>query len=243
MTQYDIEFRFRDEAQSYVKQLMYHLEAKFHLGLFTDPHPISHVALAGPFMTRTENPNDEKKLVTDFITLCAKTPLCSYEINSYAFSDTTRSVCIRIDPGQDMLAFEINLLQALAPFNTQEKKESTEPYVFHATIARNVNLQKYGLIKKHAEQIKPLHFKHYVIRITVTKENKFLCEYDFLTRSVLTQKEALDKKLEFTDRSLYHQFLNKKYNPDDRLTEKPVIPDEIFARPVWTKITDSLKKI
>ena len=243
MTQYDIEFRFRDEAQSYVKQLMYHLEAKFHLGLFTDPHPIAHVALAGPFMTRTENPDDEKKLVTDFITLCAKTPLSSYEINSYAFSDTTRSVCIRIDPGQDMLAFEINLLQALAPFNTQEKKESTEPYVFHATIARKVNLQKYGLIKKHAEQIKPLHFKHYIIRITVTKEHKFLCEYDFLTRSVLTQKEALDKKLEFTDRSLYHQFLNKKYNPDDRLTEKPVIPDEIFARPVWTKITDSLKKI
>ena len=243
MTRYDIEFRFRDEAQSYVKKMMYHLEAKFHLGIFNEIHPVAHVALAGPLITRTENPEDEKKLVTDFITLCAKTPLCSFEINSYAFSDPTRSVCIRIDPDEHMLAFEINLLQALAPFIKQEKEESTEPYVFHATIARNVNQQKYGLIKMHTAQMKTLHFKHYVIRVTVTKEDKFLCEYDFLTRSVLTQKEALDKKLEFTDRSLYHQFLNKKYNPDDRLKEVPKIPDEIFTRPVWTKITDSLKKI
>ena len=243
MTQYNIEFRFRDEAQSYVKQLMYHLESKFHLGLFKDTHPVPHVALAGPLIIQNEQPDDEKKLVTDFITLCSKTPFCSFEINSYAFSDATRTVCIRIDPGDKMNAFEINLLQAFESYSSQEKEKSNEPYVFHATIVRNVNPQKYELIKKHAEQIKPLHFKHYVIRVTVTKEHKFLCEYDFLTRSVLTQKDALDKKQEFTDRTLYHQFLNKKFNPDDRMNEIPIIPDEIFARPVWSKITDSLKKI
>jgi hypothetical protein len=222
---------------------MYHIEAKFHLGLFKDNHPVPHVALAGPLKIENEKPDDEKKLVTDFLTLCAKTPLCSFEINSYALSDKTRSVCIRIDPGEDMMAFEINLLQALAPYVQPDKKETAEPYVFHATIARNVNPQHYALIKKHVEQLKPLHFKHHIIRVALTKEHKFVCEYDFLTRSVLTQKEALDKKQEFTDRSLYHQFVNKKYNPNDRLDEKPVIPNEILARPVWTKITDSLKKI
>jgi hypothetical protein len=60
---------------------------------------------------------------------------------------------------------------------------------------------------------------------------------------VLTKKEALDKKQEFADRNLYLQFINKKFNPDDRMNEMPKIPDEIYARPVWTKITDSLKKI
>ena len=243
MTQYDIEFRFHDDAQSYVRQLMYHLEAKFHLGLFKDNRPVPHVALAGPFIIGNEKPDDEKKMVTDFVALCCKTPICSYEINTYAFSDATRSVCIRIDPGEEMNAFEINLLETLAPYFSPQKKESEDPYVFHATVVRNVNPQKYEQIKKHAEQIKPLHFKHYIIRITITKEHKFLCEYDFLTRLVLTQKEALDKQQEFCDRTLYHQFLNKKTNPDDSLNKMPVIPDEIFARPVWTKITDSLKKI
>ena len=60
---------------------------------------------------------------------------------------------------------------------------------------------------------------------------------------MLTQKEALDKQQEFTDRSLYRQFVNKKFNPDSRLNEVPIIPPEILARPVWSKISDSLKKI
>jgi 2'-5' RNA ligase len=237
MTQYEIEFRFRDDGLSKVKQLIYHIEAKFHLDFFKINHPIPHVALAGPFTT-----TDEKKLVTDFVTLCSKTPFCSFEINTYAVSDANRVVCIRVDPGADLVAFRKNLLQVISPYCSLQKRDTEEPFVFHATIAKHVNLQKYNLIKKHAEEIKPQQFRNYVIRVTLIKEQKFLCEYDFLTRDVLTQKEALDKKHEFTDRSLYLKFINKKFNPDDRMHEMPPIPDAIFARPIWTKITDSLKK-
>jgi hypothetical protein len=237
MTQYAIGFRFRDDGLSKVKQLIYHLEAKFHLDFFKINRPIPRVALAGPFTT-----DDEKRLVTDFVTLCSKTPFSSFEINTYAVSDASHAICIRVDPGAELVAFRKNLLQVITPYCTLQKRDTQEPFVFHATVAKNVNLQKYSLIKKHAEEIKPQQFRHYVIRATVVKEQKFLCEYDFLTRSVLTQKEALDKKQEFTDRSLYLQFIHKKFNPDDRMHEMPPIPDEIFARPLWTRITDSFKK-
>ena len=62
MTEYTIEFRFRDEAQTYVKQLMFHLEAKFHIGLFKEEHPLPHVALAGPLVIESDRHDDEKKL-------------------------------------------------------------------------------------------------------------------------------------------------------------------------------------
>jgi hypothetical protein len=237
MTQYEIVFRFRDDGLSKVKQLIYHLEAKFYLDFFKINRPIPHVALAGPFTT-----NDEKKLVTDFVTLCSKTPFSSFEINTYTVSESHHAVCIRVDPGADLIAFRKSIIQEITPYCSLQKQDTEEPFVFHATIAKNVNLQKYNLIKKHAEEIKPQQFRHYVIRATVIKEQKFLCEYDFLTRSVLTQKEALDKKQEFADRSLYLKFINKKFNPDDRMHETPHIPDAIFARPIWTRITDSLKK-
>jgi len=237
MTQYEIGFRFRDNGLSKVKQLIYHLEAKFHLDFFKNNRPIPRVALAGPFMT-----DDEKRLVTDFVTLCSKTPFCSFEINTYAVSDASHAVCIRVDPGPELVAFRKNLIHVIMPYCSLQKRDTEEPFVFHATVAKNVNLQKYNLIKKHAEEIKPQQFRHYVIRATVVKEQKFLCEYDFLTRSVLTQKEALGKKQEFADRSLYLQFVHKKFNPDDRMHEIPRIPDEIFSRPIWTRISDSFKK-
>ena len=237
MTQYAIGFRFRDDGLSKVKQLIYHLEAKFHLDFFKNNRPIPRVALAGPFMT-----DDEKRLVTDFVTLCSKTPFCSFEINTYAVSDASHAVCIRVDPGPELVAFRKNLIQSIIPYCSLQKRDTEEPFVFHATVAKNVSLQKYKLIKKHAEEINPQQFRQYVIRANLVKEQKFLCEYDFLTRSVLTRKEALDKKLEFTDRNLYLQFLHNKFNPDDRMHEMPRIPDEIFSRPIWTRITDSFKK-
>jgi len=238
MTQYDIEFRFQDEAQKKAKQLIYHLEAKFHLDFFKNNCPIPHVSLIGQLTT-----DDEKRLVTDFVTLCSKTPFCPFELNTYSVSDASHAVCIRVDPGAELVAFKKNLLQIIAPYCNLQKRDTEEPVVFHATVVKNIKLQKYDLIKKHIEQFKPQQLRHYVIRATLEKEQQFLCEYDFLTRSVLTKKEALDKKLEYTDRNLYLQFINKKFNPDDRMNEMPKIPDEIYARPVWTKITDSLKKI
>lgn len=237
MTQYVIAFPFRDEGLLKVKQLIYHLEAKFHLGFFSENRPIPRVALTGPFTT-----DDEKKFVTAFVSLCARTPLCSFEITTYAVSDKDHAVCIRIDPGAELEAFRNNIIGTIRPCCNLQKQDTEEPFVFHATVAKNVSLQKYALIKKHAEELKPLHFRHHVIRATVLKEQKVLCEYDFLTRSVLTPKEAHDKKQEFTDRSLYLRFINNTYNPDDRMHEMPPVPDEIFARPIWTKITDSLKK-
>ena len=238
MVQYQIKFRFQDDVLSKVKQMIYHLEAKFHLDFFKTARPIPHVSLAGPFTTA-----DEKRLVTDFVALCGKTPFCAFEINTYGVFDATRAVCIRLDPGAELVAFRQNLAQQIAPYCQLAGQDTREPFVFHATIAKNINLQKYALIKKYIGQVKPQQFRYHVIRATIVREQEFFCEYDFLTHSVLTRKESLDKKQEFTDRSLYLQFTNKRFDPDVRLEDIPHIPDEIFARPVWSKITDSLKKI
>lgn len=237
MTQYVIAFPFRDEGLLKAKQLIYHLDAKFHLGFFSENRPIPRVALTGLFTT-----DDEKKFVTAFVSLCARTPLCSFEINTFAVSEKGHAVCIRVDPGAELEAFRNNIIETVRSCGRLQEQEGEDPFLFHATIAENVSQKNYALIKKHAEEIKPLHFRHYVIRAAVLRDQKILCEYDFLTRSVLTQKEARDKKQEFADRSLYLRFINKTYNPDDRMHEIPSVPDEIFARPMWTKITDSLKK-
>ncbi|MCX6688753.1 MAG: 2'-5' RNA ligase family protein [Methanoregula sp.] len=238
MTQYQIEFRFQDDVLSKVKQMIYHLEAKFHLDFFKTTRPFPPVTLAGPLTTA-----DEKRLVTDFITLCAKTPFCAFGINTYAAFDAARAVCIRLDPEEKLVAFRQNLAQQCAPYCQLAVRDTKDPFVFHATIAKDINPQKYALIKKFIEQVKPQQFRYHVIRATIIREKEFLCEYDFLTHSVLTRKEALDKKQEFTDRSLYVQFINKRFDPDVRLEDIPHIPDEIFAHPVWAKITDSIKKI
>jgi hypothetical protein len=103
--------------------------------------------------------------------------------------------------------------------------------------------QKFQRIRQYIQQFHPPSYKHFLIRATLVKKQKILCEYDFLQRRVLTRNQALDRRDLETDSELLQKFFTHSYNPDERIGETPVIPEEILSPSLISRIFNTIKSI
>jgi len=65
----------------------------------------------------------------------------------------------------------------------------------HATIAFKDIDKKFKQIKAFLENTNCPEIHHHVLRVTLLKNARILCEYDFLLRRTLNQEEALNRKI------------------------------------------------
>ena len=203
MTHYLIEFRFLGKSKSEIKQLSYHLDSKFHLN---SKRPIPHISLAGPLSS-----NNERKLIQDFITICSCTPFCSFKINGYGFFEDSRVIYVHIDPSEKLKEFRHNIAKQLRSYCTLQKWDNDEDFSFHATLAMKLPPHKFLEIKKYIGTLQPQKYKHFMVRATLIKNQKILCDYDFLQHKVLTRYQALDKIQSEIDRELMQKFFSHSY--------------------------------
>jgi 2'-5' RNA ligase len=232
---YLIEFRFQGIAKSEIKQLAYHLISKFNLD---SNRPIPHVTFAGPLSSR-----DERKLIQDFVEVCSKTPFCSFRIFGYDFFEDSRVVFIRIDPSENLKEFRWNLSRTIQPYCILQPHDYKKEFVFHATLAMKLTPQKFQRIRQYILKFHPPSYTHFLIRATLVKKQRILCEYDFLQRKVLARNQALDRRYLETDRELLQKFFAHSHNPDERLDEEPHIPEEILSPSLISRILNAIKSI
>lgn len=209
MTHYLIEYRFQGKMKSEIKQMICHLDNKFHLNYINSKKPIPHISLAGPLSS-----NNEMRLKKDFLTLCQSTPLCSFKINGFGFFKDSRVVYIDIKPNLEMDNFRWNLSKKIMSYSKLQDFDYLRKFEYHATLAMKLSHEQFKSIRDYVKEQHPPKNKHFFIRATLIKNSKILCEYDFLQRKMLNRSEAKSKYHYSATMKLLNDFFEGKYDPN-----------------------------
>jgi len=82
----------------------------------------------------------------------------------------------------------------------------------------NLKDHEFSRLKKYIDTQPEPKYKQVLIRVTILKNSKILCEYDFLQRRLLNRNEALSKRELTRTFHLLDEFFKGNYNPN---TERP----------------------
>ena len=193
MTKYLLEFRLSGLARRYLKNLVIEVSREFKVTGATSNRVVPHVTLVGPFTTV-----HEKRLVRSLLIIGRKyhsVPFTISDFGSFGNWLTGRRVLFaRIEPSAELNALHSDLLEGLKPFCNLNKTDSMK-FEPHATIAFKDIDNKFGKIKDFLSKKNSPTINHHVLRITLLRGNRILCEYDLFLRRLLSRSEALDRRL------------------------------------------------
>lgn len=188
VNRYLIDIRLMGSVQHQISELSNHLHEKFSLG---DMRVIPHISLAGPFST-----DNEKKLIDDFTKICRdQTVVPKYEIGGYGFFDTSRVIFVNIIPDENLKQFRYQLSQTIAPYCTLRAYDldGADEFRFHSTLAMKLDWLTYQRIKWYFRNQECVKYQHHPIRVTLLRNSRLVCEYDFVQNRMLTRSQALSK--------------------------------------------------
>ncbi len=185
MTRYLIDIRLMGAVRHQIRTLSNKLQEKFNLG---DSLVIPHITLAGPFST-----SNEKKLVEDFTKICSdQKTIPKYDVGGYGFFDDTRVVYVTITPDEILKQFRYRLSQAISPYCSLRDYDldSADTFRFHATLAMKLDWLTFWRIQWYFRGQEPVIYRHHPIRVTLIRNAKILCEYDFVQNRMLSRAQA-----------------------------------------------------
>ncbi|MCK9593459.1 MAG: 2'-5' RNA ligase family protein [Methanoregula sp.] len=188
MTHYLIDIRLLGSVKHQIRNLSTRLQEKFNLG---DKRVIPHITLAGPFSTR-----DEKKLIADFTRICSnQKEIPEYDVGSYGFFDSTKTVFVTITPDENLKQFRHQLSRALSPYCSLRSYDldSAGEFRFHATLAMKLDWLTFQRMKWYFRGQERVIYRHHPIRATVLRNSRILCEYDFIQNRMLSRAQALSR--------------------------------------------------
>jgi hypothetical protein len=194
MVHYLIDIRQMGSVKHQISTLSSQLSERFNLG---DKRVIPHITLAGPFSTR-----DEEKLVGDFTRICMdQRQIPKYEVGGYGFFKDTRVVYVSITPDETLKQFRYLLSRAISPYCSLRDYDldSAEGFMFHSTLAMKLDWLTFQRIKWYVRGKEKVVYRHHPIRVTLLRNRKIVCEYDFIQRRMLSRKQALSKATRMRD--------------------------------------------
>lgn len=208
MNRYLIDIRLMGSVKQQIGDLSNRLHEKFHLG---DKRIIPHISLVGPFST-----DQEERLLSDFARICqepAQVP--KYEIGEYGFFDSSRVVYVKIEPDENLRQFRFRLSRTFAPYCSLRAYDLDDAgtFRFHSTLAMKLDLLTFLRIRWHFRNQQKVTYRHHPIRITLLRNSRLICEYDFVQGRMLTRAQALSRA------TMMRDFDILKSMPDGRWEE------------------------
>lgn len=195
MTHYLIDIRLMGPVKNRIGRLSRELQEKFRLGKNL---VVPHITLAGPFGT-----SDENRLIADFSRVCTvQTEMPRYDVGGYGFFPDTRVIYVSILPDETLRQFRYALAQTIRPYCSLRSYDldSAEDFQFHATLAMKLDWLTFYRIKWHFKNQEPVVYRHHPIRVTLLKNSRILCEYDFVQGRMLTRSQAESQATRVRDR-------------------------------------------
>jgi 2'-5' RNA ligase len=187
-----MEFRLSGSARKYVKEIASDISIKFGVTGVTKNRVVPHVSIIGPIKT-----NQEQKLINEIIETCMKYDLMTIKFDGFtSFGNWLlgkRVLAVKIEPSHNFELLRTEIVKGISGF-CKLSKFDPEKWKPHATLAFKDIDKKFGKIKTYMENMNCPEIKHYVLRITLLKNGKILCEYDFLQRRTLNRREALNRQ-------------------------------------------------
>jgi len=191
MAGYLIEYRFHGYAKEYAKDLIYEISKKFNVRGATRNRAVPHVTLFGPFSTR-----DEKQVVSSLVSALKSYENVPFMVKGFGYFDNPKGKVIYLDvkPSNRLQDLRRDIAQSLRRIANRANFDESYNFSFHATLAFKDIDKKFERIWGYLKQ-KELHsINQHLLRVTMIKNQRILCEYDLMQRRLLTRRQALSKK-------------------------------------------------
>jgi len=197
MTYYLIEFRFFGYAKRYIKKISQKISKKFHI----KSSKIPHITLVGPFMLSHKpfplnlflRDATEEKLLEEFTKIMKEiSSFITFKLRNFNSFPNTNVVYVDIEPSENLKQLRFMLYKRLEKFCRLKKydKLSKEDFKFHATIAMKIPSFKFDRICEYLKNNKPKEINQYLLRVTLIKNQRIMCEYDLIQKKLLSRREA-----------------------------------------------------
>ncbi|MBI4052659.1 MAG: 2'-5' RNA ligase family protein [Candidatus Diapherotrites archaeon] len=184
-----IEFRFHGYTKKYLKETIFDVSKKFRVSGVTKKHVVPHISLVGPFQTR-----NQREVVSKFVNVSKKYGRINFKLSGFRHFDD-RVVFVDVESSSELAKYRQDLFKSLEPVIYTTDTDYLEPFAFHSTVAFKDIQHKFDRIFSYLDKQKPKQINQTLLRATLLKGGKILCEYDFIQKRLLKRKEALDKKL------------------------------------------------
>lgn len=126
-----------------------------------------------------------------------------------------RVLAVKIKPSHNLESLRAEIIKRISDF-CQLSKFDTEKWKPHATIAFKDIDKKFGPIKAYLENRSCPEIQHYVLRITLLRNSRILCEYDFLQQRTFTRSEARNREIKQKTISLLRERLLERNLSTDK---------------------------
>ena len=169
---------------------------------------VPHITLVGPFRTR-----DETKLVKDFINVCKKTQMINYRVEGIDIFSKSNVIYLNVADNNALNKFRSDLCEAIRGYSRLSYWDFQDNFKFHTTIATRVELNLIDDIINYINNCKPLMHEVPLLRATLLKRGKILCEFDFVTGRPLARWEQ-NHFVQSRDSIVQYYNMLKKSKPD-----------------------------
>lgn len=197
---YLIELRLRGDSKDVTKKLIFDIYNKFGVHGAVKKRPVPHVSLFGPFNTRSI-----KEIISIMNQVGKEYSRLDYEITGFGyFEHKVKSfliprkkknvIYLKIKPDSNLLHFRHALAKEII-HKTKSKNidyDSESDFKFHATLAMKDVHQKFKDIWDYLENY-DIRTNGVCYRMTLLRNGKIVCEYDFVQKRILSRREALSK--------------------------------------------------
>jgi 2'-5' RNA ligase len=207
--------------------MIYNINRKFDVG---KRKHVPHITLVGPMTT-----NNEQRLINDFLRICSRTELMKFKGNGFGTFDSNNVVFVNIGASERLNEFRINLVNILHPYcnlQFQDKKKEIDKFGYHSTLAMNLDKKEFTSIKNYIKNKPAPRFTQIVMRVTLLRNGRILREYDFLQRKLLNRRQALNKNITKRSKILLKDFIQGKYNPNNKIKLAHPTKKESFMRKI-----------
>ena len=202
MYQFLIEYRLRDTAKEYARDIIFDIARKFRIAGSTNftgypGHPRNRALPPHMVLYGTATTNDIKKVISTVEKIARNYTTVPFRINKEILNLHNKAVCFTVTPSKMLEELRWELARELNKFCNPKPYDLEHGFIFHFTIANDRDASK---IKRILSYINPgalRIFNLHLTRLTVLEDGKddIVCEYDLLFHKWLTSDQANDPKL------------------------------------------------
>lgn len=180
---YYIEIRYFGKAKQQFKQITKEVDNRFNL---KKGHKVPHITLVQPFTTKKQ-----KRLVSDFKKCCSRQSMMRFTVDGIGIFPFY-VVFAKVKPERKLVHLRNQIIKSIKPYCNI--RDLNRPYKPHTTIALRMGLIKFLRIWIYLIQKPKVVFTNPIMRITLLKGKKILCEYDFTNKKLLNRRQAKSRK-------------------------------------------------
>lgn len=181
---YFIEIRVVGRLKYDILNMMNVLTRRFHIDT---SKIVPHIRLLGPFKTE-----DEERLIEDFEYVCSQIPLLKYKINDLEIFTSTGVLYLDVEENENIEIFRLALNDRLRDYCKLSHWDFSPNYRLHITLATDIESRIGESIITYMKWHKPFIYEHPMLRVTLLKEGKILCEYDFMEEYLYDYRKPED---------------------------------------------------